>query len=34
MEADHIKPYAKGGLTILSNCQVLHKDVNRQKGAA
>jgi len=33
MEADHIIPWSKGGKTVESNCQVLHKNYNRRKGA-
>ncbi|MBR1944537.1 MAG: DUF262 domain-containing protein [Alphaproteobacteria bacterium] len=32
MEADHIKPWHDGGQTIVSNCQMLCKMHNRQKG--
>ena len=32
MEADHIKPWHKGGKTELSNGQMLCKECNRQKG--
>jgi len=31
MEGDHIKPWSKGGLTELENCQMLCKDCNRKK---
>jgi len=31
MEADHIKPWSKGGKTIKENCQLLCKDCNRKK---
>ena len=31
MEADHIKPWSKGGKTITENCQMLCKDCNRTK---
>jgi len=31
MEADHIKPWSKGGKTIRENCQLLCKDCNRGK---
>ena len=31
MEADHIKPWSKGGKTISENCQMLCKDCNRTK---
>ncbi|MDR2426902.1 MAG: DUF262 domain-containing protein [Endomicrobium sp.] len=31
MEADHIKPWSKGGQTIQENCQMLCKDCNRRK---
>ena len=33
MEADHIIPWAKGGKTILENCQMLCLQCNRVKGA-
>ena len=32
MEADHITPWHEGGKTEASNCQMLCKDDNRQKG--
>lgn len=32
MEADHIKPWAKGGKTNADNCQMLCLPCNRQKG--
>lgn len=32
MEADHIKPWSKGGHTTQENCQCLCKDCNRKKG--
>lgn len=32
MEADHIKPWSKGGKTIPDNCQMLCKACNRRKG--
>ena len=32
MDADHIKPYSKGGKTEESNCQMLCKHCNRSKG--
>lgn len=32
MEADHIKPWSKGGTTIADNCQMLCRDCNRTKG--
>lgn len=32
MEADHIKPWSKGGHTDLDNCQMLCKKCNREKG--
>ena len=31
MEGDHIKPWSKGGQTILENCQMLCKDCNGKK---
>lgn len=31
MEADHIKPWSKGGKTVSENCQMLCKDCNRRK---
>ncbi|MDR2733417.1 MAG: HNH endonuclease [Spirochaetota bacterium] len=31
MEADHIKPWSKGGKTISENCQMLCLDCNRRK---
>ena len=31
MEADHIKPWSKGGKTVAENCQVLCKPCNRRK---
>jgi len=31
MEADHIKPWSKGGATIAENCQMLCKECNRKK---
>lgn len=31
MEADHIKPWSKGGKTVISNCQMLCKHDNRVK---
>ena len=31
MEADHIKPWSKGGKTISKNCQMLCMDCNRTK---
>ena len=34
MEADHIIPFSKGGRTILSNCQCLFKQCNRDKSSA
>lgn len=34
MEADHIIPFSKGGRTILSNCQCLCKQCNRDKSSA
>ena len=33
MEADHIKPWSKGGATIETNCQMVSKAYNRRKGA-
>lgn len=32
MEADHIKPWSKGGTTVADNCQMLCRDCNRTKG--
>lgn len=32
-EADHIKPYSKGGVTDVSNCQILSPHANKRKGA-
>ncbi len=31
MEADHIKPWCKGGQTVADNCQMLCKECNRRK---
>ncbi len=31
MEADHIKPWSKGGKTTAENCQMLCEDDNRTK---
>lgn len=31
MQADHIKPWAKGGHTVASNCQMLCAECNRRK---
>jgi hypothetical protein len=31
MEADHVKPWHKGGKTVAANCQMLCKDDNRRK---
>lgn len=31
MEGDHIKPWSKGGRTVLENCQMLCKDCNGKK---
>lgn len=33
MQADHIKPWAKGGRTVAENCQMLCKADNLRKGA-
>ena len=33
MEGDHIKPWSKGGRTVIENCQMLCRDCNRHKGA-
>lgn len=33
MEADHIKPWSKGGPTSADNCQMLCQKCNREKGA-
>ncbi|MDE2764323.1 MAG: DUF262 domain-containing protein [Gemmatimonadota bacterium] len=32
MEADHIKPWTRGGKTVLKNCQMLCKPCNLEKG--
>lgn len=32
-EADHIKPYSKGGKTEVENCQILSPAMNKKKGA-
>jgi hypothetical protein len=32
MQADHIKPWSKGGKTVPDNCQMLCEDCNRRKG--
>ena len=32
-EADHIKPYSKGGETTIENCQLLPRQINMKKGA-
>lgn len=32
MEADHIKPWSKGGTTVADNCEMLCRDCNRSKG--
>jgi len=32
-QVDHIKPYSKGGLTILENAQLLCETCNKSKGA-
>lgn len=32
MEADHIKPWSKGGTTVADNCEMLCRDCNRTKG--
>lgn len=32
MEADHIKPWSKGGKTVSENCQMLCRECNRKKG--
>lgn len=32
-DADHIKPFSRGGLTILKNAQALCASCNRKKGA-
>ena len=34
MQADHIKPWSKGGRTVAENCQMLCKTDNLRKGAA
>ena len=31
MEGDHIKPWSKGGHTVLGNCQMLCKGCNGKK---
>ena len=33
MEADHITPWAEGGITTADNCQMLCRNCNRRKGA-
>lgn len=33
MEADHIKPWSKGGKTVKENCQMLCRECNRTKSA-
>ena len=33
MQADHIKPWSKGGRTAADNCQMLCRDCNLKKGA-
>ena len=33
MQADHIKPWSKGGRTTADNCQMLCRDCNLKKGA-
>ena len=33
MEADHIKPWSKGGKTVKENCQMLCRKCNRKKSA-
>lgn len=33
MEADHVKPYTDGGLTVYDNLQMLCVDCNRRKGS-
>lgn len=33
MEADHIKPWSKGGKTVIENCQMLCASCNSSKGA-
>ena len=32
MDADHVKAWSKGGVTDISNCQMLCKTHNRAKG--
>lgn len=32
-EADHVKPYSKGGETKVENCQIVSRKENRMKGA-
>lgn len=33
MHADHVTPWSKGGKTTAENCQMIHADENRRKGA-
>ena len=33
MEADHIKPWKEGGITVAENCQMLCRNCNRIKGS-
>lgn len=33
MHGDHIKPWSKGGKTVIDNCQMLCRDCNLKKGA-
>ena len=33
MEADHIKPWCEGGITVVDNCQMLCRDCNRRKSS-
>ena len=32
-QADHIKPFSKGGVTSVENCQIISKDANMKKGS-
>jgi superfamily II DNA or RNA helicase len=32
-EADHIKPFSKGGITQVENCQIISSTMNKKKGA-
>ena len=33
MEADHIKPWSEGGLTVIGNCQMLCVECHKRKTA-